>query len=76
MGSAFAIEDMSRFSGAFTLALSWLFATADVGTSLVAAGNLLFGRSDRGFLVFRHLHVSLGSVTVNNLILAERPLRV
>jgi len=61
VGSAFATEDVSQFSGAFTFTLSWLFATADVGASLIAADNLFFGRSDRFFLIFRHVQVFLGS---------------
>jgi hypothetical protein len=47
MGSAFAIEKVSRLSGAFAFASLGLFATADVGANLVAAGDLLFGSSDR-----------------------------
>jgi hypothetical protein len=54
MGSAFATENVSRFSGAFTFTCSWLFATAKVGANLIAADDLLFGRSDRFFLIFRH----------------------
>jgi hypothetical protein len=65
MGSAFAIEKVPRFSGAFTLTPLWLFATADVGADLIAAGNPLFGSSERFCLSFGHFHVSLGSVRVN-----------
>jgi hypothetical protein len=69
MGSAFAIENVPRFAGAFSFAPLRLFATADVGANLIAAGNLLFRRydrrSDRYFLLFRHFHVSVGSVRVN-----------
>jgi hypothetical protein len=59
MGSAFATENVSRFLGAFGLTPLWLFATADVGANLIAADDLLFGRSDRFFLIFRHFQVSL-----------------
>ena len=66
MGSAFAIEnDVSGFTDAFSFAALRLFAAADVGASLIAAGNLLFGRSDRFFLIFSHFQVSLGSVRGN-----------
>jgi hypothetical protein len=61
MGSAFATENVSQFLGAFSFTPLWLFATADVGANLIAADNLLFGRSDRFFLVFRHFQVFLGS---------------
>ena len=49
MGSAFAIENVSRFSGTFTFTPLRLVATADVGANLVAADTLLFGRSYRFF---------------------------
>jgi hypothetical protein len=65
MSSAFATENVSRFLGALSFTLSWLFATADVGASLIAADDLLLGRSVRFFLIFRHFQVSLGSVRVN-----------
>ena len=58
MGSAFATENVSQFSGAFTLTRSRLFATGDVGANLIAADDLLFGRSDRFFVIFRHFQVS------------------
>ena len=49
MGSAFAIENVSRFSGTFTFTPLRLVATADVGANLVAVDTLLFGRSYRFF---------------------------
>jgi hypothetical protein len=61
MGSAFAIENVSRFSGTFTFTPLRLVATADVGANLVAADTLLFGRSDRFFLIFRHCQAPLSS---------------
>jgi len=65
MGSAFAIEnDVSGFSDAFSFAPLWLFAAADIGASLVAAGNLLFGHMDRNFLICRHGQAPLDSVWI------------
>jgi hypothetical protein len=60
MGSAFAVEDVPWFTGAFAFTPLWLLASADVGANPVATDNLLFGRS-RFFLSFRHF-VSLDSV--------------
>ena len=65
VGFAFAVENVSRFSDAFAFALLRLFATADVGAGHVAAGNFLFGRSDRFFLDLGHFQVSLGHVGGN-----------
>jgi hypothetical protein len=61
MGLALTIEKMSGFSGAFALALFWLFATTDIGASLVATDDLLFGSSDWFCVSFCHFQVSLGS---------------
>ena len=44
--SAFAVEDVSRLSGAFCLAPLRFFATADVGADHVAADSLLLGSGD------------------------------
>jgi hypothetical protein len=65
MGLALTIEKMSGHSGAFALALFWLFATTDIGAILVAADNLLFESSDWFCLTFCHFQVSLGSVQGN-----------
>jgi hypothetical protein len=67
--SAFAIEDVSWFSGTFAFAPLRLLAAANVGANPVATDNLLFGRG-RFFLCFRHF-ISLDSVLVNNGIGAE-----
>jgi hypothetical protein len=61
MGSAFATENVSRFLGAFCFTPSWLAATADVGANLIAADDLLLGRSDQFLLIFCHFQVFLGS---------------
>jgi hypothetical protein len=61
VGAAFAIENVSRFSGTFTFTPLRLVATADVGANLVAADTLLFWRSDRFFLIFRHCQAPLSS---------------
>jgi hypothetical protein len=53
--SALAIENVSRFSGAFALALSWLFAAAYVRAGLFAPNDFLFWCSDRLFLIFIHV---------------------
>jgi hypothetical protein len=62
VNSALAVEDVSRFSGAFAFAPLWLFATADVSADFIAADDLLFRRNDNFFLIFRHFQVSLGSL--------------
>jgi hypothetical protein len=67
MRSAFAVEEMPWLSGASVLAPVRLFAGTDVGANLVAAGNLLFGSSDRFFLIFRHFHGSLSSARGNQI---------
>ena len=59
MGSAFAIDNVSRLSDAFILAPC---VFAKVFANLIAADNLLFGRSDRFLQFFGHFEVSLGSV--------------
>jgi len=74
MGSALAIEKVSWFSAAFALTLFWLFGTADVGASLVAADNLLFGGSDTVCVIFRHFQVSFGYVPVQHQIERQRSL--
>jgi hypothetical protein len=60
MIAAFAVEKMSRFSGAFCFTALWLFATPQVGARFIAAGYLLFGYSDWYFLFFRHFQFSPG----------------
>jgi hypothetical protein len=60
MASAFAIEDVARFSGAFIFAPVWVVATPGVGADFVAADDLLLGRNDTFFLSFCHFHLSLG----------------
>lgn len=67
MASALAIENVSRFSGAFAFATTWLIAAADVGANLVAADDLLFWRSDRFLLDFSHFHGSLGGVGIGRI---------
>jgi hypothetical protein len=57
--SAFAIENVARFSGAFAFALVWLVAAANVNASLIATDNLLFGRNDMFLLSFCHFQVPL-----------------
>lgn len=71
VGSAFAIEDVPRFSAAFAFAPLWFLAAAYVGADPVAADNLLFGRSHGFFLLVRHFQ-SLDSGLVNTGIDAER----
>jgi hypothetical protein len=46
MVSAFAVEIMSRLSGAFRFTSLGFFAATDVRANLVAADNLLFGRNN------------------------------
>jgi hypothetical protein len=46
VSSAFAVENMSRFSGAFPFTPLWIFAAADEGANLVAANSLLFRRNN------------------------------
>jgi len=65
MGSAFAIEKMSNFSGAFPLTQMRLIAAVGVGAGLIATGNLDFGSSDRRLLIFCHFQDFLGSVRFN-----------
>jgi hypothetical protein len=60
MASAFAIEDVARFSGAFAFAPVRVDATPGVGADLVAADDLLLGRNNTFFLSFCHFHVSIG----------------
>ena len=56
MRAAFAIENVSRLSDAFTFASLGLLAAADVGANLIAAGDLhFFWRGDNGLLwIFGH----------------------
>jgi hypothetical protein len=58
VGPAFAVEDVSRFSDASVLAPLRIFAAADIGANLLAANDLLFGRSDGLFLLVRHFQLS------------------
>jgi hypothetical protein len=58
MSSAFAIENMSRFSGAFSFTSHRLFATTDEGANLIAADSLLFGRN-KFFLSISHFQTPL-----------------
>jgi hypothetical protein len=59
MASAFAIEDVARFSGAFAFAPVRVDATPGVGADLVAADDLLLERNDTFLLSFCHFQVPL-----------------
>jgi hypothetical protein len=63
MVSAFAIENMPRFSGAFPFTPLSVDATCDVGANLIATDNFLFGRS-KFFLTISHYRGPLHSVRV------------
>ena len=58
MASAFTVEDVADFAGAFSFTLVRLLAAADVGANLVAADNLLPGHGDRLLLIFCHFQIS------------------
>ena len=78
MGSAFAIENVSWFSGAFAFAPLRLFGAANVGASLIATDNLLFGRNDGFFENVSHFQVSLGQfgVTGSSVNLSYAPVAI
>jgi hypothetical protein len=65
MASAFAIEDVARFAGAFALARARVDATAGVGADLVAADDLLLGRNETFVLSFCHFRFPLVRVQGN-----------
>jgi len=59
MGSAFAIEEVTRLAAAFALALMRLAAAVNVGAGFVAADDFLLGRSRWRFRFFGHIKFSL-----------------
>jgi hypothetical protein len=67
MASALAIENVSRFSGAFAFAPMRLITAADVGANLSAANDLLLRSNNKVFHNFSHLEVSLRAIQVNRI---------
>jgi hypothetical protein len=66
VGSAFAIEKMSRFSGAFSFTSHWFFATTDERANLIATDSLLFGRNNF-FLSISHFQTPLKIIFAVNI---------